>query len=133
MKRLTPKKGEGYIDIAVTILVVAFLLVFFVNAVSLIALNQNLKIIADHLTDYACLHGTTDVCDYAAELREQTGIDFACDFSESRTLDAQGRVQLGEPIVCTVTCRTSFLGFGDFVFPIAVTATSRGMSQVYWK
>ena len=133
MKRLKEKRGEGYIDIAVTILVVAFLLVFFVNAASLIALNQNLKTIADHLTDYACLHGTTDVGSYAAELYEQTGVDFSCDFSESRTLDAQGHVQLGEPIVCTVSCQTSFLGFGDFVFPVAVTATSRGMSQVYWK
>ena len=132
-QRINNRRGEGYIDIAVTILVVAFLLVFFINAASLIALNQNLKTIADHLTDYACLHGTTDVGDYATELREQTGIDFSCDFSESRTLDALGRVQLGEPIVCTVNCQTSFLGFGDFVFPITVTATSRGMSQVYWK
>lgn len=133
MKRLKEKRGEGYIDIAVTILVVVFLLVFFINAASLIALNQNLKTIADHLTDYACLHGTTDVGSYVAELYEQTGVVFSCDFSESRTLDAQGHVQLGEPIVCTVTCRTSFLGFGDFVFPVTVTATSRGMSQVYWK
>ena len=133
MKRLKRKNGEGYIDVAVTILVVAFLLMFFINAVSLIALNQNLKTIADHLTDYACLHGTTDVGEYASELREQTGIDFSCDFSESTMLDAMGHVQLGEPIVCTVTVKTSFLGFGDFVFPITVTATSRGMSQVYWK
>ena len=132
-QKSSSKRGEGYIDIAVTILVVAFLLVFFINAASLIALNQNVKTIADHLTDYASLHGTTDIGDYAAELYEQTGIDFSCDFSESRTLDAQGRVQLGEPVVCTVTVRTSFLGFGDFVFPITVRATSRGMSQVYWK
>lgn len=132
-QKSSSKRGEGYIDIAVTILVVAFLLVFFINAASLIALNQNVKTIADHLTDYASLHGTTDIGDYAAELYEQTGIDFSCDFSESRTLDAQGRVQLGEPVVCTVMVRTSFLGFGDFVFPITVKATSRGMSQVYWK
>ena len=132
-QKSSSKRGEGYIDIAVTILVVAFLLVFFINAASLIALNQNVKTIADHLTDYACLHGTTDVGEYASELRDQTGIDFSCDFSESAALDALGRVQLGEPIVCTVTVQTSFLGFGDFVFPVTVQATARGMSQIYWK
>ena len=133
MKRLFQKRGEGYIDIAVTILVVAFLLVFFVNAVSLIALNQNLKTVADHLTEYACQHGTTDIGDYAGTLREKTGIDFACSFAESQTLDAEGHVQLGESVVCTVTCHTSFLGFGEYLYPITVKATSRGLSRVYWK
>ena len=42
MKLLKNKKGEGYIDVAITIMIVAFVLVFVVNVVSLVALNQNL-------------------------------------------------------------------------------------------
>ena len=57
--------GEGYVDVAVTILIVAFVLVFAVNVVSLVALNQNIKTAADQLTDYAAMKGTVSVDEYA--------------------------------------------------------------------
>lgn len=43
-KLLTNKKGETYIDVAITVMIVAFVLVFAVNVVSLVALNQNIKV-----------------------------------------------------------------------------------------
>ena len=61
MKRLFNKKGETYIDVAITVMIVAFVLVFAVNMVSLVALNQNMKTMADQIIDYATLNGTTDV------------------------------------------------------------------------
>ena len=48
-KLLKRKNGEGYVDVAVTILIVSFVLLFAVNTVSLVALNQNVKTAADVL------------------------------------------------------------------------------------
>ena len=100
---LNNKSGEGYVDVAVTVMIVAFVLVFAVNVVSLVALNQNLKTVSDQITDYATLNGTVAVDSYVAELKKQTGIDFGYSFDGSETLDSTGKVQLGDRIICTVT------------------------------
>ena len=76
MKLMKNKKGEGYIDVAITIMIVAFVLVFVVNVVSLVALNQNLKTVSDQLVEYASQHGTTAIDTYAESLAEKTGRDF---------------------------------------------------------
>ena len=101
MKLLKNKKGEGYIDVAITIMIVAFVLVFVVNVVSLVALNQNLKTISDQLVEYASQHGTTAIDLYAESLSEKTGIDFSYSFDGSALYDASGKVQLGDTIQCT--------------------------------
>lgn len=125
--------GEGYVDVAVTILIVAFVLVFAVNVVSLVALNQNIKTAADQLTDYAAMKGTVSVDEYARELKEKIGVDFSYSFDGSETLDSTGKVQLGDRIVCTLTYHLRILGFGEASHPISVKASSSGLSQVYWK
>lgn len=73
--------GETYIDVAITVMIVAFVLVFSVNMVSLVALNQNMKTMADQIVDYATLQGTTDIGEYISTLKEKSGIDFSCSFS----------------------------------------------------
>ncbi len=133
MKYFKNRRGEGYVDLAVGVLIVCFLLVFLINAASLVALNQNLKTVANHLCDYACSRGTTDVSSYAGELRDRTGIDFSCDFSESAVMGDGTRVQLGDPVVCRVTCGTSFPGFGEVFHPLTLGADATGLSRVYWK
>ena len=132
-KILKRKNGEGYIDVAVTVMIVAFVLVFAVNMVSLVALNQNVKTIADQLTEYASMEGTTEIGSYAEDLRQKTGIDFTYSFAGSTTVDSSGKVQLGEQIVCNVRFRSSMLGFGDAIHPTEINASSSGLSQVYWK
>ena len=133
MKLLKNKKGEGYIDVAITIMIVAFVLVFVVNVVSLVALNQNLKTISDQLVEYASQHGTTAIDAYAENLAEKTGIDFTYSFDGSTLYDSSGKVQLGDVIQCTVTYNTSFLGFGNAVHSIPMRADASGISRVYWK
>lgn len=125
--------GEGYVDVAVTILIVASVLVFAVNVVSLVALNQNIKTAADQLTDYAAMKGTVSVDEYARELKEKIGVDFSYSFDGSETLDSTGKVQLGDRIVCTLTYHLRIIGFGEVSHPISVKASSSGLSQVYWK
>ena len=58
---LKRKNGEGYVDVAVTVMIVAFVLLFAVNMVSLVALNQNMKTAADQLVEYASQKGTTAI------------------------------------------------------------------------
>ena len=130
---LKQKRAEGYIDVAVTVMIVAFVLIFAVNLVSLVALHQNVKTIDDQLTEYASMKGTTEIGSYAEELRKKTGIDFAYSFASSTTMDSSGKVQLGERIVCTVRFQSSMIGFGDVIHPIDIQASSSRLSQVYWK
>lgn len=132
-KLLRSKRAEGYIDVAVTIMLVAFVLVFAVNMVSLVALNQNVKTIADQLVEYAAQQGTTSISAYASELREKTGIPFSYSFSESVLFDSSGKVQLGDKIVCKVTYDVGFLGFGEATHAVTINASSSGISRVYWK
>lgn len=132
MKRLLNKKGETYIDVAITVMIVAFVLVFSVNMVSLVALNQNMKTMADQIVDYATSQGTTDIGEYISTLKEKSGIDFSCSFSGTDYHSGQ-KVQLGDVIEVRLTYRVSILGFGDAVFPITVQASASGISQVYWK
>lgn len=131
-KRLCNNRGETYIDVAITVMIVAFVLVFSVNMVSLVVLNQNVKTMADQIVDYATVNGTTDVGDYIIDLKNKTGIDFSYSFSGTTYFSGQ-KVQLGDIIECRLTYRISILGFGEKIFPITINASSSGISQVYWK
>lgn len=133
MRRLTCKKGEGYIDVAVTIMMFAFALVFVVNVVSLVALNQNMKIAADQVAEYASMNGTTNIDAFVNEKREKLGVNFSCSFDGSESFDGSGKVQLGDRIECTLTYELSFLGFGDAIHLTTIVASASGFSEVYWK
>ena len=132
IKKFLNKKGETYIDVAITVMIVAFVLVFAVNMVSIVALNQNMKTMADQIIDYATMNGTTDINDYVETLRTKTGIGFSCSFVGTDYLTGQ-KVQLGDIIECRLTYSVSIIGFGESVFPVTVTASAHGVSQVYWK
>ena len=132
MKKLFNRKGETYVDVAVLIMIVAFVLIFSVNMISVVVLAQNLKTMADQIADYATAQGTTDVDSYVSDLKEKSGIDFDCSFSGTQYLSGQ-KVQLGDEIEVRLTHRVSILGFGNSIFPVTIRAASGGVSQVYWK
>ena len=132
MKKLFNRKGENYVDVAVLIMIVAFVLIFSVNMISVVVLAQNLKTMADQIADYATAQGTTDVDSYVSDLKEKSGIDFDCSFSGTQYLSGQ-KVQLGDEIEVRLTHRVSILGFGNSIFPVTIRAASGGISQVYWK
>ena len=46
---------------------------------------------------------------------------------------ATGKVQLGDVISVSLETETSILGFGGVLFPVKLTATASGLSEVYWK
>ena len=132
MKKLFNRKGETYVDVAVLIMIVAFVLIFSVNMISVVVLAQNLKTMADQIADYATAQGTTDVDSYVSDLKEKSGIEFDCSFSGTQYLSGQ-KVQLGDEIEVRLTHRVSILGFGNSIFPVTIRAASGGISQVYWK
>ena len=132
MKKMFNRKGETYVDVAVLIMIVAFVLIFSVNMISVVVLAQNLKTMADQIADYATAQGTTDVDSYVSDLKEKSGIDFDCSFSGTQYLSGQ-KVQLGDEIEVRLTHRVSILGFGNSIFPVTIRAASGGVSQVYWK
>ena len=132
MKKLFDKEGETYIDVAITVMIVAFVLVFAVNMVSIVALNQNMKTMADQIIDYTTTNGTTDINDYVETLRTKSGIGFSCSFAGTDYHTGQ-KVQLGDIIECRLTYSVSILGFGEAVFPVTINASASGISQVYWK
>ncbi len=136
MKRLNfmkKKNGEGYIDVAVTIMIISFVLVFMLNIVSLMALNQNLKAATDLIVEYASMNGTVNIDDYVEEQREKLGVDFACSFAGTQTINSSGKVQLGNRIFCNVTYSLRILGVGGERHAITITASATGLSQIYWK
>ena len=133
IKRLKSKRGEGYVDVAITVMIVAFVLIFSVNIVSFVALNQNMKTIADQLVEYAAQNGTTAVTAYASELKQKTGINFTYSFAGSTYFDGTNKVQLGDKIQCTVFRYVNILGFGNETHRIYVRANSTSVSRYYWK
>ena len=130
---LKRRNGEGYVDVAVTVMIVAFVLLFAVNMISLVALNQNMKTAADQLVEYASQKGTTDIDDYADDLKEKFGTEFTYSFDESEVMNEHGKVQLGDKIVCRVSYDITLVGFGEFIHPVSIKASSSGISRVYWK
>ena len=99
---LNNKSGEGYVDVAVTVMIIAVVLVFSVNVVSLVALNQNIKTAADQLTDYAAMKGTVAVDEVsytmqtakyslATESSVPSPISFGCPVSETSSSPSASR------------------------------------------
>ncbi len=130
---LKRKNGEGYVDVAVTVMIVAFVLLFAVNMVSLVALNQNIKTAADQLAEYASQKGTTAISEYADDLKEKIGVDFSYSFDDSEVMNETGKVQLGDKIICHVSYDISIIGFGESIHPVSINASASGISRVYWK
>ena len=133
LKTLKNKKAEGYIDTAVSVMILAFVLIFSVSVISVVVLNQNMKAIADQIVDYATFKGTTAIDSYIEGIKTERGLSFTHSFAGTEWYKSDGRVQLGDEIVCELTYNISILGFGEFVFPITVQTSSSGISQVYWK
>lgn len=133
--KLLNKRGEGYIDIVVTVLVIAFVLVFAISIFSVVTAKQDLKYMCSELIDCASVNGgiTTEVDQRFRELCAETGITPTVQFSAIFYDSASGKVQLGDTITCTLTYNATLPGFGNFIFPLQVGATESGLSRVYWK
>ena len=59
LKNLKNKKAEGYIDVAVAVLVIAFALMFIVSIWSMMTLKQDLKYMCGEILEVNTKNGYT--------------------------------------------------------------------------
>ena len=128
-KILRSKRGEGYIDVCVIVLIVIVRLALFTAVAPVISAKIQLDNYADELAREAEIAGRigAETTARAQTLTEKTGLSPTIQWSRT------GRIQLNQEF--TVTCTvTKDIGFGTFgIFPITLTAKARGRSEIYWK
>lgn len=135
MRKALNKRAEGYVDVAVAVLVISFLLILLVSVFGVIHQKQTLNQMAEQIVEIASINGCVDdeVMERYEQLCEQTGLTPTMTFEATYFDDDTGKVQLGDIITCTLTMDTSLIGFGGELFPINMTVTASGVSQVYWR
>ena len=135
MKKALNKRAEGYVDVAVAVLVISFLLILLVSVFGVMHQKQTLNQMCEQIVEIASINGCVDdeVMERYEQLCEQTGLTPAMTFEATYFDEDTGKVQLGDVISCTLTMETSLIGFGGELFPIDMTVTASGVSQVYWR
>ena len=135
MRKALNKRAEGYVDVAVAVLVISFLLILLVSVFGVIHQKQTLNQMAEQIVEIASINGCVDneVMERYEQLCEQTGLTPTMTFEATYFDEDTGKVQLGDVISCTLTMETSLIGFGGELFPIDMTVTASGVSQVYWR
>ena len=129
------KRGEGYVDVCVGVIVFVMLLVIAINIFSFITLRVEMDQIAEEILDASTYSGCfgADFQDAYERMLEQY-YDFDVDFSADEYYNSTyKRVQLGHAMTITVSVDTYVKGLGAFKIPVTLTVTRSGLSQKYWK
>nr|WP_125138430.1 DUF4320 family protein [Petrocella atlantisensis] len=129
IKILKDKRGEGYIDVVVILLVALLVIALGMKVFPVFIAKNELGTFANELARVAEIEGrigsATNI--KAHELESLMDIDPSISWSTS------GRVQLNDEFTVIVTTEVD-IGFFEFgSFPITLTAKSSGRSEVYWK
>jgi len=134
-KVLSSRKGEGYIDMCVGVVVFVMILVIAINIFSFITLKVEMDQIAEDLIESATYSGEFDTDFWNADMYNLDeyyyyDIDYGADeyFNE-----AYRRVQLGTRMWVTISKDTYIKGLGIFKIPVTVSVTRSGLSERYWK
>ena len=134
-KVLSSRKGEGYIDMCVGVVVFVMILVIAINIFSFITLKVEMDQIAEDLIESATYSGEFDTDFWNADMYNLDeyyyyDIDYGADeyFNE-----AYRRVQLGTRMWVTISKDTYIKGLGIFKIPDTVSVTRSGLSERYWK
>ena len=134
-KMMKSKRGEGYVDICVGVIVFVMILVIAINIFSFITLRIELDRIADEILDastYSGAFGNDSQDAYERMLDEYYDFDLELDADDYYNT-AYKRVQLGHAMYVTVSVDTYSKGLGVFRIPVTVSVTRSGLSQKYWK
>ena len=128
-RALKNRRGEGYIDICLLVLVAMLVLALCLKVLPVFVAKQQLDTFAAELVREAEITGRvgSETTSRAQVLSERLEID--PDIRWSRT----GRIQLNEEVTVTLTMDVD-IGFGGLgSFPIELMAQASGRSEVYWK
>lgn len=128
-KLLRSKRGEGYIDVCIIVLVVIMILALFTAAAPVMTAKMQLDNFADELVWEAEISGRIgeETTSRARVLSEKTGLSPKIEWSRN------GKIPLNQEFTVTLTV-TLDIGFGGFgSFPVTLTSKASGKSEVYWK
>ena len=128
-KLLRSKRGEGYIDVCIIVLVVIMMLALFTAAAPVMTAKMQLDNSADELVREAEISGRigAETTARARVLSEKTGLSPKIEWSRN------GKIPLNQEFTVTLTV-TLDIGFGGFgSFPVTLTSKPSGKSEVYWK
>ncbi|MFI3326718.1 MAG: DUF4320 family protein [Clostridia bacterium] len=134
-KVISNNRGEGYIDVAVTVLIFMMLIVLSLNVFSFLTLKQDMDYYAKEMIYAASSFGKTndEVLERQEILTEETGIDPVIVWETEYFNESQQTVQYGENISITLQYDTYLQGFGTVQIPITLTVKHSGLSMTYWK
>ena len=127
---LKNRRGEGYIDICLLVLVAMLVLALCLKVLPVFVAKQQLDTFATELCREAEISGRvgSETNRRAAVLREKTGIAPDITWSDS------GELQLNQEVTVIVTLRMNIGLFDSFgSFPVTLRAQASGKSEVYWK
>lgn len=130
------KRGEGYIDTVVEVLVFTMLLVMSLNVFHFLKLKLDMDHFAKELITASATSGSTSGQQVAfryEELVVEMNMRPTCSWTAEYFNASAKKVQLGDTIVLTMTMPASFEGFGIFNLPFTVTVKQSAVSQKYWK
>ncbi|MDB8803195.1 DUF4320 family protein [Romboutsia sp. 1001216sp1] len=134
MKILKNKKGQGYVDVAVMVLVFALVMAFALSVFPVFVAKSNLNKFAIEVIREAETTGQigSSVQDRINKLKKDLGNVDSIDWKVNY-IYGTNKIQLGDPIEVTVkkNVNIGFFKFGSF--PIPLQSKDSGFSEVYWK
>ncbi|WP_195238737.1 DUF4320 family protein [Romboutsia sp. 1001285H_161024_C4] len=134
MKILKNKKGQGYIDVAVMVLVFALVMAFALSVFPVFVAKSNLNKFASEVVREAETTGQigSSVQDRINKLKKDLENVDSVDWKVNY-IYGTNKIQLGDPIEVTVkkNVNIGFFKFGSF--PIPLQSKDSGFSEVYWK
>ncbi len=134
-KLAASKKGEGYIDICVGVIVFVMVLVIAINIFNFVTLRIEMDQIADELIEaatYSGCFGSDFTNRYNDMLDEYFHYDIG--YGANSYFNTQyKRVQLGKKMWVEVSVRTYIKGLGVFKIPVTLKVHKSGLSEKYWK
>ncbi|KAB3527084.1 DUF4320 family protein [Alkaliphilus serpentinus] len=126
---LKSKRGEGYIDVVVVVLVAMMIIAMAVKVYPVFVVKGDLNTFANELARVAEIEGRigSETTAKKNELRASLGIDPTVNWSTSGNIDLNEEFS----VVLTLPVDIGFFEFGSF--PITLTAKATGRSEVYHK
>lgn len=129
------RRGDGYIDVVIAVLVCMMMVMLILNVFSFMTLKQDMDYFAKEIIHCAAANGTTagEVTDRYDELISETGITPDVVWDAAYFNSSQRTVQYGDTITVTLTLHSYVRGLGAVSIPVTLTAKHSGISQKYWK
>jgi hypothetical protein len=128
-KLLQSRRGEGYVDVIVVVLVIMLFVALAVNVFPVFIAKNQLDTFAAELIREAEIAGRvgSETTARTNQLKNELGIDPAISWGKT------GNIQLNQEVTLTLTLKydIGFFNFGSF--PITLTSKATGKSEVYWK